>query len=212
MAGRESRQALRDQPDFSKLAAALHRSLSQLTAAAAGVKEPFPFARNIHPLAVPKLGLVSKLVQQADRHYPMSWSVIGSVVTEDWAETCGFDFVHGVGDEPRPGAEGMFGGGQSMPTRYPKVGMAEIEQASKSANPVNEGALAKGYLDWVRGCIHYAADPAGKLAREAPPLLFVRPADRPWAIRRRRAALRGRQAWWVVRHIAKRDRAGACPK
>lgn len=134
----------------------------------------------------------------------MPWSVIGAVVTEDWGESTGFDFVHGLNDEPRPGAGAMFGRGPRLPTRYPKFGMAEIQQASKSADPTTEGARANGYLDWVRGCLHSAADLAGKLARKALPLSFVDPADRPWAVRRRNAN-------WVKKRITRGVLAGPRP-
>jgi hypothetical protein len=157
---RQSRQALIDRPDFSKLAASLRRTLRQLESAAASA-DPSAFVLNIHPLSVPHFGLVSKLVQQADRHYQMPWSVIGAVVAEEWAATCGFDFVYGL--DPQGG----------MPMHDRKVGLAHIRGDSESANRSTTGAITAGYIKYVCSCLHHAADTANRLANEAPAELFA---------------------------------------
>jgi hypothetical protein len=91
---RESRQGLRDQPDFSKLTASLHRTSRQwmslgASLEAAGTVGPNTNIRNIHPLAVPQFSLLSKLVQHADRNYQLPWSAVGAVMAEDWGQRPG---------------------------------------------------------------------------------------------------------------------------
>jgi hypothetical protein len=181
------RQSHLDKPDFTKLAAALGRTLGQWMSAgqslaATGTVGPYTIIRDMHPLTVPQLSLVSKLVQQADRYYQMPWSATGAVMAEDWGETCGFDFIDQIPPE---------GGSYYPATRETKVGLAEIRQYSRT-NPVVIGAQLDSYFEFVRGCLHFGNDIANKLANEAPPLLFVDPADRPWTVR-------WRDIKWVIK-------------
>jgi hypothetical protein len=88
--------------------------------------------------------------------------------------------------------------------RETKVGLAEIQQYSRATDPAILGALLSSYFEFVHGCVHFALDIANKLANEAPPGLFVDPADRPWAVRRRNAN-------WVRKRITRGVLAGPRP-
>lgn len=201
-----ARQSHWEEPDFTKLAAALRRTLGQWMSAgqsleATGTVGPYTIVRNMHPLTVPMFSLVSKLVQQADRHYQMPWSVTGALMAEDWGDTCGFDFIDQI--PPHRGA-------YYDPTRETKVGLAEIRRYSES-QPIVIGAHLHSYFDFVRGCLHFGHDIARKLANEAPAGLFLDPADRPWAVRWRRVTLRGQQAQWIAKRTAWGAKAGPRP-
>jgi hypothetical protein len=181
----ESREALLDHPDFSALATSLRRAQAQLISAVAGV-DPFLVVHGVHPIVVPQFSLVSKLVQQADRHYQMPWSVTGAVIADDWAQTVGIDFAYQGGIKDRV------------------VGLTAIRQESEALFNSTAGASVRNYLDYVRGCLHQAVHLASQLANEAPPLLFVDPADRPWAVRRRNAK-------WLTKRITRGVLAGPPP-
>jgi hypothetical protein len=181
------RQSHWNEPDFATLASALLHTLrlwerAGKSLAQTGTVGPYTIVRNMHPLTVPMFSLVSKLVQQADRHFTMPWSTVAAVMAEDWGDTCGFDFIDQI-----PPHDGCY----YDPTRETKVGLAEIRQYSKT-QPIVIGAHLHSYFEFVRGCLHFGHDIANKLANEAPPLLFVDSADRPWARR-----------WRLIRWVLK---------
>ncbi|MGD1281330.1 hypothetical protein ACKUUI_05995 [Mycobacterium seoulense] len=179
-----SPRELLEEPNFLTLAATLDRTLSELDAAILAGQLDW-LIMGIHPLSVPQFGLVSKLVQQADRQYQMPLSVVDAVVMQDWGEVCGVDFVY----------QGAM--------HDTKVGLARIRAESASANPHTTGAHTSGYLRWVRGCLEHASAISRNLAAESPRALFVDAAGR--------RASRRQQARWITKRIAYGDAAGPRP-
>lgn len=180
-----SPRELVDKPNFVTLKAILEQSLTKLDAAIESADVGW-LVTGIHPLSVPQFGLVSELVQQADRRYQMPWSVVEAVVVRDWAGVCGIDFVYQA----------------SM--HDTKVGLAQIRAESASANRQTTGAHTHGYLKWVRDCLQHAAAIARNLAAESPAALFVDAADR--------RASRRQQARWILRCLAYGQSAGPRPR
>jgi hypothetical protein len=161
---RQLHLGLRDHPDFAKLATELNRTRRGLESAFTAVNvDRNDIIRNIHPIVVPRFGLIARLLQEADRQFPMPSAPVRAVVAADWGETCGFDFIIQYPPD---------GGSRYLPMRDRKIGLIQIQQDSDAAGPELIGAQTIGYVKYVCESLFYAANVATMLANETPPGLF----------------------------------------
>lgn len=107
---------------------------------------------------------MSKLIQQADRDYPIPYSVLAARVAEDWAESCGIDFIQ---------MQDLDGG-----ATVTHVGLASIQQHSIAADPYTTGVVALSYWICATESLSHAADIATNLASEVPAGLVDTAPDR----------------------------------
>ena len=139
---------------LSSVESALAQALTELDAATHGQPLP-PMLPTTEPLLFPRFGMIRRLVQQADQSYPMPWVTAAANIAEDWAESCGVDFLYSRAD--------------GTCHRRRLVGLTQVEAHSKGAAVTRLDT--ESYVVAVRGCLHSAHAVARRLSEEAPTAL-----------------------------------------